>query len=130
MTRRIALMCDSVRGEAAELAAGVLVCIDRNDRPLDGFSCLFSAGYPYAPTVAIDAQANEVAPADGELGVEMRALRYVADAGVAPLRIFAEHFQVASGRCQQAEDKAHERRFAGAVGAEDGCDRAGGNVGS
>src|SRR4029077_2341154 len=82
--------------ETAELAVGVFVCVDGRDG-VGGFGlCLFSSAHPDAPPVAVDAEADEVAAADRKLRVEVGALRDVADAGVASVRLLAEHFEVAS----------------------------------
>src|SRR6202008_3253581 len=69
--------------------------------------------------MAVDAKAHEVAPADGQLWIKCRALRYVADQRVAASRRPAQNRQGPTGRRQPAEDHADKGRLAAAVGSED-----------
>src|SRR5438477_1681655 len=114
--------------KTAELAVGVLLGVYRRDCLGDVGFLICAIGDPHAPPVAVDAEADEVPAANGELGVEVRPLGDVADAGVASVRRFPKHFEVAFRRGQKAEDHTHERRLAGPVRAEDGREGARGNL--
>src|SRR5258708_3506504 len=74
--------------------------------------------------MSVDAQAYEVAPTDGQLWIECRALRYVADQRIAARWRPAQNRQRSAGRGQPAQDHANQCRLAAAVGPEDRGERS------
>ena len=65
----------------------------------------------------------------GEIGIDIRhiALRHISDAFVHLACGLAQHGQAAMAERQKAQLGPYHRGFAGAVGADDGRDRTGGN---
>ena len=69
--------------------------------------------------MSVDPETDEVTPAEGELGVEARVLRDIANARVAPMRRMPQHVDPSGGGLDQAEDGAQERCLSGPVRSED-----------
>src|SRR6185437_16744736 len=70
-----------------------------------------------APAGAVEAEGDEVGSPYARGGVEALALGEVADPGAGVLGRLAEDVHRARGERHQAQDRLHERRLAGAVGA-------------
>src|ERR1700704_4083521 len=74
--------------------------------------------------MAVHAEVHEVPAADGELRIESRALRDIADARIAAMRLPAEHLEPATRRVELAEDHPDQRRLPRAVRTQDRGERA------
>src|ERR1700736_5008160 len=78
-----------------------------------------------SPTVAVDAQVNEVATSDRQIPVDVSTLRNVADVGVASMRTLAKNLEAAGSRRQKAQYQAEEGGFPTAVRAQHGDEFSG-----
>ena len=77
-----------------------------------------------SPSVSIQTQGHEIAPAQGQVGVEGPLLRDVADRLAAAPGHPPKHLHAPAIRRLQAQERAQEGGLAAAVGAEDGQELA------
>ena len=77
--------------------------------------------------MSIQAQGHEIAPAQGQVGVEGPLLRDVADRPAAAPGRPPEHLHAPAVRRLQAQERAQEGGLAAAVGAEDRQELAAGH---
>src|SRR5699024_9002876 len=84
-----------------------------------------SPGPSGSPAGAVDTQADQVAAAQGDAGVEGALLRHVSQVGAAVAGCAAVDEHGAGVGLVLAEQHLEQGGFAGAVGAEDGDELAG-----
>ncbi len=95
---------------------------DRRDRV--GRAALPLSGWPAgAPSVAVEAETDEVAASQRQVAIEVMLLRDITDRGVATPGGRPEHLDGAGGERAEAKDDPQERCLARAVRAEDGHER-------
>jgi hypothetical protein len=83
--------------QPAERPARVIGRADRvNRRHRDSFG-LRATCNPHTPAVAVDSETDKVKAAEGQVGIEARALRDVSDLWIATVRWLAEHLECARG---------------------------------
>src|SRR5579864_4522263 len=113
-------------GELADRLARVRRGADERDHLVDALRG-GAAARPrdrQSPTRAVEAEPHEVDAADARALVEAPPLRQIADAVVRGARRSAEHGCAAGRERLEAEDRADERRLAGAVRPEHGDEPA------
>src|SRR5438105_3050193 len=81
-------------------------------------------GERQAPAGSVEAQPHEVQAPDPKVGIEGSALRQVAHVVVAPPHPPAEDADRPLSQWHQPQGALHQRRLAGAVGAQDGRELA------
>ena len=105
-------------GELADLAAGELGHADLLERLPRGRAIL-GARPPHPAEPPVPAHQHDVEDARREVPVDAAALRHVGDE-LALLRVRPPvHERLPGGRLHHPEDRPHQRRLAGPVGADD-----------
>ena len=70
---------------------------------VDPLAAVRAVAHRDPPSVAVDAQMNEVPTSDRQVAVDVSALRDVADLGVAAMRTPSENLDAARGHRHEAE---------------------------
>src|SRR5256714_11261410 len=104
--------------QPADRSVGVGLRFDLRERAIDA-RVRRAIGPGDTPPMPVDPEADEVATAEGKLGIKARVLRHVSDPRVAAAGRAALHLDAPGGRADKPEDRSEERRLARAVRPED-----------